>query len=468
MASITAAGVGSGLDISSIINQLMSVERAPLTALNKRVSSFQSQLSAYGQVKGALSSLQTAAEAIARPEKFAAFKASVADATVLAAALGIGARAGSYSIDVQQLAQSHKLASGGFASKDAAVGTGTFTIALGKIGTGESGASEFIAESGKTLSFELDSGNNSLGAVRDAINAAKIGVTATIINDGSDTPARLVVTSNETGTSNVIKMSGPGGLSFDPLAETNAMEQKVAAQDARLLVDGIPVTRTSNTVTEAIEGVTLTLSKLGSTTLNVQSDSEGIKKNIEAFVKAYNDVNSMIRKQTAYDATAKTAAALNGDSTMRTIMSRLRDIASGEVAGAPGGFARLSEAGISLQSDGSLKIDSAKLDAAMADPTKDLSRLFGDATGSTGIAAALGKEVKSMLGVDGLFSNRTEGINSTIKRLNDRKDALELRMTRVEARFRAQFTALDSMMSGLNTTSVYLSQQLSALSSMNK
>jgi len=452
MATITAAGVGSGLDVGSIVSQLMAVERAPIIALDKRVSSQQSRLSIYGQVKGALSSLQTAAEAIGKTDKFAVFKANVADSTVLNAAIGTGARAGSYSIDVNFLAQAHKLASAGFSDNDAAIDTGTLTLEVGQ----------------ETRTITIDGSNNTLAGVRDAINAAKAGVTATIINDGSANPARLVVTADDTGASNTIKMSGIAGLEFDPATGTGSMEQKVAAQDAQFEIDGIPITRSSNTVADAIEGVTLTLNKLGTSSLAVQADNETVKKNIEAFVKAYNDVNALIRKQSTYDATSKTAGTLTGDSTMRAVLGRLRTIVGSEVAGSPGGFGRLSELGINLQTDGSLKIDSAKLDAAMKEPTKDISGVFGDATGSAGIAASLSTEVKTMLASDGLVTNRTDGINATIKRLNDNKAALEVRMTRIEARLRAQFTALDMAMGSMNATSQYLTQQLSALASMNK
>lgn len=465
MATISAGGIGSGLDTASIIKQLMSIERAPIQALSKRVSSFQSQLSAYGQLKGGLSGLQTAAEAIGKTEKFAAFKATVGDASLFSAAVGTGASAGSYAVEVKFLAQAHKLASAGFTSNSATVGTGTLSIELGQLSVGV-----YTPDAAKTLSLTIDGSNNTLAGVRDAINAAKQGVTATIVNDGSATPARLVITSNNSGTSSTLRMSGIAGLDYDPETNTGSMEQKVQSQDAVVAIDGITITRSNNTIADAIEGVTLNLSKtnLGSTTpLTVVSDTEAVKKNIEAFVKAYNDLNSTIKTQTAFDPNTKTSAALNGDSAVRSVASQLRNFVNGQVSGAPAGSSRLSDVGISFQADGSLKIDSKKLDAAIADPTKDISGIFGNATGTVGIAAELAKEIKSMLGTGGLLTNRTEGINSTIRRLNDRKDALEIRMTRIEARFQAQFTALDKTMSGLNATSQYLTQQLASLQSIS-
>lgn len=458
MATITAGGVGSGLDVASIVSQLMAVERAPVTALEKRVSTQQSRLSVYGQIKGALSTLQTAAEAIGKTGSFAAFKTTVANQNLFSAAIGTGATAGSYNVEVKFLAQAHKVASAGFASNSAPVGTGTLSIELGKLDGGV-----YTADPAKTFNITVDGTNNTLEGVRNAINAAKKGVTATIVNDGSANPARLVITSNDSGASNTIRMSGIAGLDYDPVTNTGGMEQKVAAQDAQIEVDGIAITRSSNTVTDVIAGVTLNLTKadLGNpTTLTVASDTDKIKSNIEAFVKAYNDLSAMIGKQTAYDANAKTAGPLNGDSTMRSVIDRLRSIVVGSVDGSPGGFGRLSDAGISLQADGSLKIDSTKLDAAIKDPTKDISGLFGDATGTKGIAAVLATEVKNMLSTDGLITNRTNGINATIKRLNDDKAALETRMTRIEERLRAQFTALDRAMGSLNTTSQFLTQQL--------
>lgn len=463
MATITAGGIGSGLDTASIIAQLMSVERAPVQALTKRVSSFQAQLSAYGQLKGALSTLQTAAETIGKTDKFSAFKASVADPTVLSAAIGSGASKGTYSVEVKYLAQAHKLASAGFASNSAPVGTGTLSIDIGQLTEGV-----YTADAEKSFSVNIDGTNNTLEGVRDAINAAKKGVTATIINDGSASPARLVITSNSSGTANTIQMSGIAGLDYNPAANTGSMAQKVPSQDAQIEIDGIAITRSSNTVTDAISGVTLTLTKpnLGSTTtLTVDTDTDKIKTNIEGFVKAYNDLNSMIRTQTAYNAETKNAATLNGDSTVRSIASRLRSLANSDVAGTASGTQRLADIGISFQTDGSLKLDSAKLTSALGDPTKDVASIFGNATGTAGIAASIGSEVKAMLGVGGLVSNRTDGLNSTIRSLNNRKDALEQRMERIEARLQAQFTALDKMMSSMNATSQYLTQQLASLSS---
>lgn len=461
MATISAGGVGSGLDVASIVSQLMAVERAPVTALEKRVSTQQSRLSVYGQIKGALSSLQTAAETLGKTDKFNVFKTSVANANLFSAAAGSGATAGNYSVEVKYLAQAHKLASAGYASSTSNVNTGTLSIELGSISAGV-----YTADAAKSFNITIDGSNNTLEGVRNAINAAKKGVTATIINDGTATPARLVITSNNTGASNTIRMSGVAGLDYNPVSNTGSLQQKIGAQDAQLSVDGIDISRSSNTITDVIAGVTLNLTKadLGNpTALSVTTDTDKVKSNIEAFVKAYNDVNAMIKKQTTYDANAKTAGPLNGDSTMRTVMDRLRSIVVGSVDGATGGFSRLSDAGISLQADGTLKIDATKLDAAIKDPTKDLGSLFGNSTGKVGIAAVLGSAISDMLSTDGLITNRTNGINATIKRMNDDKAALETRMTKIEERLKAQFTALDRAMGSLNTTSQYLTQQLARL-----
>ncbi|HJV26685.1 MAG TPA: flagellar filament capping protein FliD [Aromatoleum sp.] len=465
MATISAGGIGSGLDTASIISQLMSIERQPITALTKQVSSFQSKLSALGQLKGGLSALQTAAEALSKTDKFSAFKATVADSTLFSAAAGTTATAGSYAVQVKYLAQAHKLASAGFASNSATVNTGTLTIELGQLTGGAGGT--YTADASKTLSITVDGTNNTLEGVRNAINAAKKGVTATIVNDGSASPARLVITSNNSGTANTIRMSGITGLDYDPVANTGAMEQKIQSQDAQLEIDGIAITRSTNTVSDAIPGVTLNLTKtnLGSTTtLTVASDQDTVKSNIQAFVKAYNDLNSMIKTQTAFDANTKTAGALNGDSTVRTVASRMRSVINESVSGLSSGFSRLADVGISFQADGSLKLDSSKLDTALSDPTKDVSAIFGDAAGTSGVAADIVSMSKSMLGTGGLLSNRTDGINATIRRLNDRKDSLEVRMTKIESRLQAQFTALDTTMSSMNATSQYLTQQLASLS----
>jgi len=476
--AISAPGVGSGLDVTSIISQLMTLERRPLTLLDKQEASYKAKLSAFGTIKSALAALQTAAKALATPAKFASFKATVADATVLGAAAGPTAAAGSYSVQVQTLAQNQKLAATGQASDTAVIGTGaatTLTIEFGTIAgtldpvTGKYSGATFTPGTAVPQTVTIDAANNTLQGIRDAINAANVGVTASIINDGSATPYRLVLTSNNSGVQNSMRIAVSGNpdiaslLAHDP-AGTQALSERATASDATFSVDGIAITKPSNTVADAIGGVTLTLLKPNaSTTFNVASDTAAIQEKIDAFVKAYNDLSKALRDASAADPTAGTASALTGDSTVRSIQSQMRQILTGALAGTTGGLTRLADVGIAFQRDGTLAVDSAKLTEALADPTRRVGELFVKGTAVTGFAAQIDIRIEAMLSTDGLVASRTDGINDSIRDVGKRRERIEARLVQIEARYRAQFSALDTMIASMTKTSEFLTQQLANL-----
>ncbi|MEW6513311.1 MAG: flagellar filament capping protein FliD [Pseudomonadota bacterium] len=455
MASITSAGLGSGLDINGIISSLMAVEAQPLTALATKEASYQSKLSAFGSLKGALSSLQTAAQTLKNASTFTAKSASSSDSTVLAASASSTAAAGSYSITVNHLAGYHALRSdGNYTATTDIFNTGTLSIAVG---------------GGTAVNVDIDSNNNTLAGIRDAINEADAGVTASIIYDSVNAKQRLVLTSQTLGSdgaitvavSNEVTVSGANPL-LD-LATASLVETK-PAEDAELIVNGITTTSSSNSVTDAIDGLTLTLSKAGTTTVTVAQNTGTVTSAVNAFVKAYNDAVGGIKQMTAYDAANKKASVLTGDSTARSIQSQLSNLAQSMVTGVAGGISRLSDIGITVQKDGTLAVDSSKLSAAVADPDKDVAALFTQTTtGNEGIAVRFNTILEGIVGTSGLITSRTDGISASIKDLQKRADALNLRLEQVEKRYRAQFTALDTLIASMNQTSTYLTQQLAAL-----
>ncbi len=457
--AVTAAGVGSGLDVSSIISQLMAVERQPLTRLQTQQTSFQSKLSAFGKVSSALSKLQDAAAALAKPATFAATTASAGDTKAFTVSSGTTAQAGSYAVEVQQLARTQRVASN--ATTAPTVGEGTLTISLGSYAA--DGNFTAAAEGEKTISLAAGA---TLEDLRSAINAADAGVSAQIINNG--TINQLVISSKDSGAVNAFKLSGTGelaGFDFDAgnLAGSGMSSVQVA-QDAKLTIDGLAITRASNTVADAIEGVTLKLARLteGETAVTVARDDESTKKAIDAFVTAYNELNTLMRSQSAYNAETKTAGTLNGDAGLRSIQGQIRGVFANPLSGLSGAT-MLSDIGISLKTDGSLSVDATKLGAALADPTKKVAELFAGNGTVSGFAQTMETRIKAMLGTDGLLSARTEGINRSIKALGVRKEALEFRLEIVQKRYTAQFTSLDAAMASMNQTSSYLSQQLSRL-----
>ena len=456
--AISAAGVGSGLDVGGIISQLMAAERQPLTRLQTQQKSYQSKLSAFGQLQSAMSKLQDAAATLAKSTTFSATTASAGDTKAFTASSTTSAQTGSYNIEVQQLARAQRVATS--ATTAPTVGEGSLTISLGRYA--EDGSFTAAADGEKTISVAAGA---SLADLRDAINGADAGVSAQIINNG--TVDQLVISSKETGAAQAFKLSGTGGLadfSYDAGSATPGLTTVQQAQDARLTIDGLAITRGSNTIADAIEGVTLTLAKPteGETAVTVSRDDETAKKAIDEFAKAWNELNTLIRTQTSYDAATKKAGTLNGDASVRSIQGQLRSVFSNPISGLSGAT-MLSQAGISFKTDGSMSVDSAKLAEALADPSMKIGELFAGNGTVDGFAKTLETRVKGMLDTDGLLSARTDGINRTIKSFDARIESLEARLVKVEARYSAQFTALDAAMSSMNTTSAYLTQQLANL-----
>lgn len=549
--SISSAGLGSGLDVNGIVTSLMAIEQKPLTAVTKQKTEYQSEISAYGTLKSGLSTFQTAVSALSSAAKFNAQTVTSGSPTVFTATSDGSATLGSYAVNVSQLAKSQKLAISGFTNTTDVVGTGTLTISFGSYATV---GNTFTPNAAKTdLNLTIDSSNNTLAGVRDAINAANSSVSATIINDG--TSNHLVITSKDTGEVNSLKIvvadSGDGNntdtlglsrLAYDPTAAAGSgknLTQMQAAQNALLDIDGIAVVKASNTVTDAISGVTLNLlTTSGGTSANlgIASNKDKVKESITAFVDAYNKLDTTLRSLTKYDETGKASGALLGDATARSVINQLKSVMTKSIT-TGNGLTTLSQVGVSFQRDGKLALDATKLDAAVATNFSDIASLFattvkstdsqvtylgstsktqagtyainvtgfapttgtingvtatgsgtnligavGDASEglnvkvtsgalgargtvnfSIGYAAQFDSLVTSLLSESGILASRTEGINSSIKRLDKQAESITVRLTAIEARYRAQFTKLDTLMSSMSTTSAFLTQQIATI-----
>lgn len=464
--TITSAGLGSGLAVESIISQLMQLERQPITQLQSRISTVDARLSSLGKVKSAMSALQAAADKIKSPAGFALFKTEVGDSKVLTASAGSKANVANHSIEVKSLANTQKLAATGLASSTSTIPTGTLKLELGTLDTGV-----YTPDANRTYDIPINGTNNTLEGLRDAINNLDADVTASIVNDGSANPARLVLSPKDSGNSNVIRTSGLAGFDFDPEAPlAGSMEQTVEPKDAIVVIDGITVTKPSNVITDALEGITLNLTAENDgapTTLKVSQDNEGIKANIQAFVNAYNEVNNLIRSETSFNADSGKAGTLNSDASVRSVRDQLRTIASSSLSSTVGGLNRLSDIGITFTVEGAMTINSADLDEALADPSKDVAGLFGGSSTVSGLATQLSERLGSLLGVDGTIASRTSSYTQTKDNFGDRIDSLEQRMTAIEARYRRQYAALDTLVASMNGTSSFLSQQLTALQGLS-
>ncbi len=382
MASITSAGIGSGLDVNSIVTQLMTIEQQPLNDLKTKEAGYQAKISAYGTLKGSLSSFQNSLSSLSNVTSLTKLTTNVSDPNVLTATTATNASAGSYSINVGQLAQAQSLSAAGQADPKASIGSGATTtisfdfgsIAGGSLSGGVYTGASFTANPNiASGSLTIDASNNSLIGIRDAINNASLGVTAAIVNDGSATPYRLVLTSSKTGAASSVKISVSGDASLgsllanDPTGTQNLVQAQVA-QDANLTVNGLAITSASNTVSNTLQGVTLNLLKTGTASLNTSLDQTAIKTAVQGFVSAYNDTAKTLSGLTAYDASTKQGGLLLGDSTTQRIQSSIRGVLTSAIQG--NGYTTLSQIGVAFQKDGALALDSNKLQTALtANPT---------------------------------------------------------------------------------------------------
>ncbi len=467
---LSAPGIGSNLDVNGLVTQLMAIERQPLALSQQREARVQAQLSAYGLLQSQIASFGDAAAALGKPEKLSAYKTLVADPEVASVSASSSAVAASYSLEVEQLAKVDKLATGAFTSASSVVGTGSLTISLG---TFESIGNTFTPRTDKLpLIITIDSGNNTLAGVRDAINAAQSGVSATIVTDSSG--ARLVIASTETGSKNALKIDAPGlaALAFDPtVSGVQAVSRLQTAQDAKLSIDGLNIVSASNQIAGAIDGLTINLTKAKpgtQTTLAVAQDNESVKQTLREFINSYNALNAMARSYTKYDAATNIKGTLQGEVTAVSVINQLRTTISGAIPGTTSDFTQLSDVGITLQLDGSLKLDDSKLAAATLAGFGKLTRLFVATTSNPDTYVTRAKSyVDKTQGINGLIASKTEGLSMTIKQLDKEQEKINSRLAGVEARLRRQFNALDSKLASQNAVSAYLTSQVAIWSSAN-
>lgn len=450
--TITSTGLGSGLDIESLVTKLMSVEKAPITLLQNQESSYETKLTAWGSVKSALSTLEDAADALKTYSSVLSYTASVANSSVASATASSSAGAGSYSLEISQLARAQKVQSAGYSSSSDTTSTGTLTIATGS----------------SSVDITIDSTNNTLAGVASAINKADAGVTASVVNDGSK--YYLVVTADSTGSSSSFSMSGISELTYDT-SDTSAgsMSTVYSAQDAKFSVDGISYTRSSNTVSDVVTGLTLSLTGTNSgnaTQITVAASSSDLKTKINSFITAYNAVINQIADETSYDSTTQTAGDLNGDSSASRIREQLRSVISGTFTA--GSLTRLSSIGIKTAVDGTLSISNeTTFSAALSNTPTDVAKLFAGTGSTTGLADGVYTKVSEYLAADGAVSNRIDAINESITKIESKISTLNNRMDIIEATYRSKFTALDTLISSLNSTSSYLTSALNSLNSSN-
>ena len=446
--SIALQGQGTGLDIGGIVSSLVAAERAPKDArLNQQEANYTAEISAIGSLKSAITTFTDSLEKLSEPDTFLGNKVTSPNKDYFSAKADEDAVAGSYNIVVEQLASSHKVGSGDVSDITAPLGEGTLSFEV----DGES--------------FDIEVGpDDSLQDVMKAINASdeNIGVTATIINQGDS--AKLVLTSDETGIENEVSVSvSNADASSELYAAFNNVETLQAANDAIVQVDGLTVTSPSNEIEGAITGITLDLKKADideSTTIRVEPDTGSAKKEIEAFVEAYNSLIGTIDSLTSYNADTNQSSVLQGDSTVRAIESQLRSSISGSFEVGEGQM-RLAEFGISTTRDGTLEIDDDMLDEALENNLTEMSEFF--AAEDTGFAADITTKMDVFTQTGGILDARDESLDRQVDRIQDERDSLNLRMASYEERLTKQYNAMDAAVAEMNAQLVNVTNGLNSL-----
>ncbi|PLT17926.1 MULTISPECIES: flagellar filament capping protein FliD [Ralstonia] len=393
---ISIPGIGTSIDVNTLVTSLMKVESQPLTLLQNQQTSYQTQLSAVGNLKSSLATFQTAMAGLSSVSNFSAMKASGYDASILSASLTGSAPAGSYAVNVTQLAQSQVLAAQGQASATSAIGSGSSTTISFSFGSVSGGTFANGKYSGATFtqngnlpggSITIDSSNNTLSGIRDAINSANLGVSASIVNDGSGNPYRLVLTSTAGGSNSEMKISVSGDatlqslLSQDP-AGTQNMTEVTTGQNALATINGITVQSPTNTLSNVVDGTSFTLSKTGSTTVTVANDPTATTNAVVNFVKGYNALRVSLNSLTNID-TANSAnnGPLAGDVSTKALINQITDVLGQAIGN--GAYQSLGSIGVTMGSDGTLSIDNTKLANAIAASPSQVAGLFAGAGTST-------------------------------------------------------------------------------------
>jgi len=474
MASVSSLGAGTTLDLSSLMDSLTTAENARMTPLTTQQTSYKAKLTSFSILQTSLDKLKTASTALQNAGQIAGTAVASTNSSFTATLTpNTSAPAGSYNINVTQLAQSQSLLSGVQTDPKAALGT-----------TGAANRSITIAQSGKDpVTIPLTDDQTSLNGIRDAINAKQAGVSASVVK-ADDNSYYLALTANDSGTANAmtVSVSGDNALNsivgYDATASTNGMKVTTPAQDAKFTVNNLEITRSSNTVTDALDGLTLNLnsvtnantSNTGPEKLTVTRDSSAMTKAIQNYVDAYNSLQTTIASQTAYTAVDKGAdtqnssnGALFGDGTVRTISTQLR----GQISSAQpnSDYATLASMGITQDINGKLQVDSTKLNKALTTKPTSVVQFFAGDGKTTGFGTQSTTMLTKMLDSNnGTIQSAEDGINKSLKNLSDQMTKTTASINLNLANYKTQFTNLSVLVNKLTNTGSYLTQQFASTS----
>ncbi len=474
--NISSAGLGSGLDVNSIVSSMMALEARPLDMLKTQASSINTKISTFGKLQSLFSALRDKANGLSSATTWNATTATASDTSAVKVSTGPTSAAGNYAVNVQKLAASQSVVGGAVASASAELSMGELTIELGSW-TGDPISGFAPKSGGSPVVVSIAEGETSLTAIRDKINSAGAGVVASIVNDASG--ARLAIRSKETGEESAFRISavetfddgvatsGLSMLSFDLAGGASQMTRTKAAANALVQINGIDVTSASNTLSDVVDGLTMTLTKETTSPIDVTvaADTASIKTKITEFITAYNELSTYLRSQTSYNADSGSGGPLQGDSSAVGLQNQLRGVLNAANTSSTT-WSRLSDVGITMGKDGKLSADATRLDNALNN-LPELRKLLatdGDDEASTGFLRRYKEMADAALSSSGTFYSRTQSLQDQLRRNTARQDDLQRRLDLVESRMRKQYQALDATMATLNGLSGYVSQQIAQMS----
>jgi flagellar hook-associated protein 2 len=460
MASISAPGVGSGLDVSGIVSSLMAVERRPLTLLQTAATKITTKVSAWGKIQSQLASLQDASRALLNANALAAAKATSGDESKVRVSTAPNATVGNYELTVTQLAQKQSLTSTALAAATTVVGGGSLTFTFGT-----KTATNFVADSARPPVSVAVAAGATLQDIRDAINAGNTGAKASIVSDANG--SRLALRSAVTGEAQAFEVD----VQDDDLNNTDSqglsqfnfsfggagMVLAQSAANAKMTIDGVEISSASNTVAGAAENLTFELvaTTTASVDIAVLNDTDAMKKTVQTFVDAFNAITTSLAEQVKYDASSKRSGPLQGDRAATQLQSQLREMLRTPVSS--GSIANLSEIGIQVQRDATLSVSGSKLEAALATPSK-VATLFQaiDAVNpnAAGVARRLDSRITNWLGSSGTVAGADQTLTKLSKVNQQQQDNLNRRLESIQKSLLRTYTSLDQQLTQIKSTPI--------------
>ncbi|PHM20007.1 MAG: hypothetical protein CK604_10380 [Curvibacter sp. PD_MW3] len=470
--SISSIGIGSGIDVESIISKMTALEQQPLSKLISKASQIQTQVSVVGQIKSQVAALSASASTLAKASSWTGVTVKSSNESAVTGSVSGAASATAFSVEVQQMAAAQSTASNAV-TVDSAIGTGTLNIDIGT--WNYSGTPAFTAGSASTISVTIGAGEDTLTKIAAKINAASAGVTATVLRDASG--ERLLMRSNSTGEATGFRIQATGDsdgnnadsaglsrLAFDPANGSFGMAANTYQKglNTKATINGIAVQSANNTLADAVPGLTLNFAAVTTApvTVTVANDTATIKKNIQDFVASYNSLSKTLTEATKYDEASKTAGTMQGDSVIVGLQNAMRRLLGTSSTGSS--FSRLADIGLDIQRGGLMTLSSSKLDTAMKDPTNLAALFTADNTGTAtdGFGLKIKAFADGLLATGGTVTTKSDALQSELK--NNSKDQAKVgdRVTLLEKRLRAQYSALDTKMAGLSALNTYINQQV--------